>query len=103
VALGQPGISFQSGALPDAAFSTPNYSPIFDGNSGYVDIPQGQLNITQAITITAWVNFSEVSHFSDIIGRGDSSWRMTIEPSGNPGANDSTGNNGDANAPNPIV
>jgi fibronectin type 3 domain-containing protein len=103
IALGQPGISFQSGAIPDAAFSTPNYSPIFDGNSGYVDVPQGQLNITQAITITAWVNFSEIAHFSDIISRGDSSWRMTISGSGNPGANDSLGNNGDANAPNPIV
>ena len=107
VALGQPGISFQSGAIPDAAFSTPSYSPIFDGISGYVDVPQ-LLNFTQAITMLAWVDLSvtpgnyatKPESIFCLLGRGDSSWRMTVNNSGN-----LTGSEGAANVSsvNPIV
>lgn len=81
VTPGQPG-------APLAGFITPNYAPLFDGISGYVDIPNGPFNITNAITTVAWVNVPAVPHFSGIIGHGDSSWRMSINESGQPAGSD---------------
>ncbi|HZV36934.1 MAG TPA: LamG-like jellyroll fold domain-containing protein, partial [Verrucomicrobiae bacterium] len=67
--------------------STPtNDSVFFFG--GYVDIPGGPFNITGAITVSAWVQMSGTSGFEDVVGHGDQSWRLTVNPSGQPGAND---------------
>jgi predicted alpha-1,2-mannosidase len=85
--LGQPGVT-------QPGFGSPDYSVLFDGTSGYVDIPEGPFNITNAITTVAWVNVPMKPHFSGVIGHGDDSWRMSVNPSGDPGAADA--NNGDA-------
>jgi hypothetical protein len=90
VSLAQPGVT-------NAEFGSPSYSALFDGVSGYVDIPEGPFNITGAISIAAWVNVPATPAFGDIIGHGDPSWRMAINGSaGEPGAND--GNLGSADA-----
>jgi predicted alpha-1,2-mannosidase len=79
VILGQAGI-------PNGGFGFPgSYCPVFDGSTGYVDIPSGPFNLTNAISIVAWVKAPTVSHFSGVVGRGDSSWRLTVNASGKPG------------------
>jgi hypothetical protein len=87
VTLAQPGV-------PLAGFVTPSYAAFFNGTSGYVDIPEGPFNITNAITAIAWINVPVAPNFSGIIGHGDSSWRMSVNSSGEPGASD--GSAGDA-------
>jgi hypothetical protein len=95
VTIGQPGV-------PLAGFGSPSYTALFDGTSGYVDIPEGPFNITGAITTVAWVNVPVTPHFSGIIGHGDSSWRMSVNGSGYPGGNDGS-SSGDATSPTSIV
>ena len=95
VTTGQPGV-------PLAGFGSPSYSALFDGTSGYVDIPEGPFNITGAITTVAWVNVPVSPHFSNIIGHGNSSWRMSVNGSGDPGGSDGS-NSGDATSPTSIV
>jgi predicted alpha-1,2-mannosidase len=94
VTLAQPGVSL-------AGFVLPSYAATFDGASGYVDIPQGPLNLTNAVTVMAWVKVPAISHFSGIIGHGNSSWRLTVSGSGTPGGCD--GDNGDATGSASIV
>jgi hypothetical protein len=50
-----------------------------------VDIPEGPFNITGPITAVAWVNVVSLPSFGGIIGHGDTSWRMTVNSSGQPG------------------
>jgi hypothetical protein len=98
VILAQPGVT-------NASFGSPSYSASFDGASGYVDIPEGPFNITGAISIVAWVNLNpaNIPGFSDIIGHGDQSWRISINGSaGHPGANDG-GPPADANGATSII
>ncbi|HKW28536.1 MAG TPA: LamG-like jellyroll fold domain-containing protein [Verrucomicrobiae bacterium] len=90
--LAQPGPT-------NAFFGSPNYSAQF--LSAYVDIPVGPFNITNAITAVAWVQLIVSPGFDGLIGHGDASWRMSINPSGQPGANDGGGAN-DATSPNSI-
>jgi hypothetical protein len=95
VMLGQPGV-------PMLGFGFPSYSVLFDGASAYVDIPEGPFNITGAITAMAWVNVPATpSHFSGLMGHGDSSWRTSVNTSGEPGAAD--GSNPDATGSNSIA
>jgi hypothetical protein len=95
VQLGQAG-------LANAGFGSPSSSARFDGSSGYVDIPLGPFNITNAVTALAWVQVSTTpSHFSGIVGHGDSSWRVTVDTSGHPGAADAGFS--DATSPTSIV
>jgi predicted alpha-1,2-mannosidase len=95
VVPGQPG-------LPLAGFAPQNYSALFDGTSGYVDIPNGLFNITNAITTIAWVKVPATpTHFSGIIGHGDSSWRMSVNAAGKPGGAD--GANADATSPSSVT
>ena len=94
VTLAQPGASFPG-------FVPRTYAPLFDGISGYVDVPSSPFNITNAITTIAWINVPTTPHFSGIMGRGDSSWRMSVNASGNPGA--ANGGSGDATSPTSIV
>ena len=92
VSVGQPGISFTSGAPAVVTFSTPGYSPIFDGVSGHVDVPQGSgsLNLTQALTMVAWADLSvkpgnnvpNPESIACILGRGNTSWQMNVNSSG---------------------
>jgi hypothetical protein len=94
VTLAQPGASFPN-------LGTPSYAALFDGTSGCVDIPGGPFNLTNAITTVAWVNLPATPHFSGIIGHGDSSWRMSLDTAGKPGA--ANGGSGDATSPTSIV
>ena len=64
-------------------FGSPSYSTYFQ--SAYVDIPEGPFNITNAITTVAWVQLLVTPGFDGLIGHGDASWRMSINPSGQPG------------------
>ncbi len=86
--------------------------PFFGGSSSAVefiaaiaDIPEGQLNITGPITITAWVQVYTASQFASIVGHGDNSWRISITANGTsgnsalPGGNDGTSASQDATAP----
>jgi hypothetical protein len=77
----------QSGPT-NSIFGFPSRSVLFDGSSGYVDIPEGPFNITGPITAVAWVNMSSSPNFAGLFGHGDESWRMSINPSGEPGADD---------------
>ena len=82
-------------------FGSPSRSVLFNGVSGYVDIPEGPFNITGEITTVAWVNVLSVPSFAGLFGHGDASWRMSVNSSGEPGASD--GNATDATAPISIV
>jgi hypothetical protein len=72
-------------------FGSASRSVQFDGSSGYVDIPEGPFNITGPITVVAWVDLVASTNFAGVIGRGDSSWRTSVNPSGEPGGNDGSG------------
>jgi uncharacterized protein YjdB len=64
---------------------------VFDGTSGHVDIPGTAFNLTGPVTVVAWVQILSAPTFDGLVGRGDTSWRMSINPNGQPG-----GNSGDA-------
>lgn len=85
--LGQAG--------PPQPFFGSATSAAFDGASGHVYIPGTVFNITGAITVVAWVNVLGAPTFDGLFGHGDASWRMTINPTGQPGGNDGLGQ-GDA-------
>ncbi len=96
VSLGQPG--------PTDSFFGGTSSAQF--LSAYVDIPEGPFNINGAVTILGWIQIQVASGFGNLIGHGDSSYRISIAgDSSQVGANDglasfSTNNPyGDATAP----
>jgi predicted alpha-1,2-mannosidase len=95
------GVTLGQAGVPLLGFGSPSYSALFDGTSGYVDIPAGPFNLTNALTAMAWVNVPAAPHFSGILGHGDNSWRLSVNSSGDPGACDA--NNGDATSPTSIV
>jgi hypothetical protein len=96
------GVTIAQAGVPLLGFGSPSYSVLFDGSSSYVDIPEGPFNITGAITAMAWVNVpGALSHFSGLMGHGDSSWRTSVNNYGDPGAAD--GGNADATCTNSIV
>ncbi len=87
------GFELAQAGLTKGGFGAPSYAALFDGSSGYVDIPEGPLNLTNAMTAVVWVKIpSTPTHFSGILGHGDSSWRVSIDSSGHPGGNDDNGN-----------
>jgi len=96
VALGQAGPT-------NASFGSPSLAAGFDGATAYVDIPEGPFDITNAITTMAWVQIANFTTFDGIFGHGDTSWRMTLNPTGNPGANDGNVGSADATSPTAIV
>ena len=95
------GVTLAQSGVPLPGFGSPSYSPLFDGTSGYVDIRGSAFNLTGAMTASAWVHVPAATHFSGILGRGDNSWRLSINGSGDPGA--ANGNNGDATSPTSIL
>jgi hypothetical protein len=82
------GFALAQAGPTNAIFGAPSYSAKFDGSSAYVDIPEGPFNITGAITTVAWVQLLAENGFDGLFGHGDSSWRMSINSTGYPGAND---------------
>jgi hypothetical protein len=94
VSLGQPGPT-------NSIFGSASHSALFDGASGYVDIPEGPFNLTGGITALAWVRVSAISAFDGLFGHGDLSWRLSVNAAGDPGASDGTAT--DATAPQSIT
>ena len=93
-ALGQtgPGNTF---------FGASSFGVTVDGSSGYVDIPGANFNITNAMSVVVWIQLSANNGFDGVIGKGDPSWRISVNGSGVPGANDGSAP-ADANAINSI-
>jgi hypothetical protein len=60
---------------------------LFDGTSGHVDISAASLNITNAITVVAWVDLISSGAFADVFGNGDNSWRLDLTSAALPGGN----------------
>lgn len=89
------GVTPGQAGVPLFGFGAGNYSALFNGTSGYVDIPEGPFNLTNSMTVMAWVNVSVPTHFTGIVGHGDSSWRMSVNTSGEPGGSDGN-SSGDA-------
>jgi predicted alpha-1,2-mannosidase len=81
VTLGQSGLSMPG-------ISSGNSTALFDGTSGYVDIFGNPFNLTNAITTIAWVKVPATPHFSGVVGKGDTAWRMSVNGSGQPGGSD---------------
>lgn len=78
--LAQPGVNLGS-------FGPNSYSVLFDGSTGYVDIPgPGNLEITNSMTAICWfLGLSPLNNgFDTIWGRSDDSWRVDYDNSGDP-------------------
>ncbi|HEU5395902.1 MAG TPA: LamG-like jellyroll fold domain-containing protein, partial [Verrucomicrobiae bacterium] len=80
-ALGQAGPT-------NSFFGSSANAVLFDGTSGYVDIPEGPFNLTGPLTAMLWVNVVSSPNFAGLFGHGDLSWRITLNNSGEPGASD---------------
>jgi hypothetical protein len=119
--------SLTGGTTPSVALAQPGPSQSFFTDSdypnsyaalltlSYVDIPEGPFNITNAITVTAWVDLYDSQSgldgnetFGDVIGHGDNSWRIADNGNGGQNNNALSGNdggtsNGDATNPSNII
>ena len=82
------GCTLAKSGPTNSFFGSASHSVLFDGTSGYVDIPEGPFNIVGAITVALWINVSSVPNFAGVFGHGDASWRMSVSASGLPGASD---------------
>jgi hypothetical protein len=82
------GCTLAQAGPTSSIFGSVSRSVLFDGTSGYVDIPEGPFNITGPVTAVAWVNVVSDPNFAGVFGHGDFSWRMSVSPSGEPGGND---------------
>ena len=75
----------------------------FDGTDAYADIPGAPFNITNAITVVAWEQTIGASGFDGIFGKGDDSWRLSINPTAQLGGNDGTSAVADATDPTAVA
>ena len=93
--LGQTG-------LPATAGIGANTSVGFDGTTAYVDIPVGNLNITNKMTMIEWIQTSGVgTSFTTSMGHSDNSYRFDVAgPSGVPHFAD---DGGDVISTNPVT
>lgn len=82
------GCSLAQSGPTNSFFGSSSRSVLFNGSSGYVDIPEGPFNITGPITTVAWVKLVSTPGFAGAFGHGDDSWRMTVNSSAEPGACD---------------
>jgi uncharacterized protein YjdB len=85
------GTFVQAQTGPPNTFFGGDTASVFDGTSGHIDIPGAAFNLTGAVTAVAWVNILSAPTFDGLIGHGDTSWRTTINPSGQPGGNSGSG------------
>ncbi|HEV2329854.1 MAG TPA: LamG-like jellyroll fold domain-containing protein [Verrucomicrobiae bacterium] len=92
------GCTLAQGGPTNSIFGSVSRSVLFDGSSGYVDIPEGPFNISGPITVVAWVDVVSTPNFAGLFGHGDQSWRMSVNPGGEPGANDGSAST-DATSP----
>ncbi len=95
VVLDQPGV-------PYSGFGANSLSADLQG--GYGEVPLGPFDITGPVTIMAWVQFPFApGGFCNILGHGDSSYRISANTAGQPGFNDGGNNSGDATSATSIV
>jgi hypothetical protein len=92
------GVSQGQSGPTNGFFGDNSLSAFFDGSSGIVDIPEGPFNITNAITVVTWVNLlASPTHFTDVFGHGDSSWRISINQNSPPQVGAADGSAPDVN------
>jgi uncharacterized protein YjdB len=84
------GVSLQQAGPTNSVFGADSFGVAFDGYDSYVDVPEGPFNITNAITIVAWIGNVSANGFDGIVGHGDTSWRLSLNGSLDVGANDGT-------------
>jgi hypothetical protein len=82
------GCTLSQSGPTNSIFGSASHSVLFDGSSGYVDIPGGPLNLTGPITVVAWVDLASIPTFAGVLSHGDFSWRMSVDSSAEPGGND---------------
>ncbi|MGP8236823.1 MAG: lectin-like domain-containing protein, partial [Limisphaerales bacterium] len=69
--------------LPGPGFGVGNYSAGFDGFTAYVDIPVGNLNITNSITVMLMLQAGAPAlSFSSPFDHTDEAWRIDYDTSG---------------------
>jgi hypothetical protein len=77
------GYALAQAGLPGPGFGSTNYSVAFDGSSGYVDIPVGNLNITNSITIMIMMQSSGYpANFESMFDHTDEGWRLSLDQTG---------------------
>jgi hypothetical protein len=76
ISLAQPGPG-------DAFFGNASSAQFL---SAYVDIPEGPFNITGAVTIMGWIQIQVASGFGNLIGHGDTSYRISVAGVANDGS-----------------
>jgi hypothetical protein len=77
------GYTLGTAGIPGPAFGETNYSVSFDGFSAYVDIPVGNLNITNSITVMIMLQASGVQpQFASAFDHTDEGWRISYDTSG---------------------
>ena len=86
---------YEGGAIPGIAgmaqngFGAANRACLFNGLAGFVNVPGTYLNITGAVTLTAWVKPNPaIGILQTIVGKGDNSYRLDIDANGLPGFSD---------------
>jgi hypothetical protein len=82
-AIGQPG--------PVSGFGTASLAYTFNGSSAVVDVPGANLNLTGPLTLVAWVQPQVASSFKTAIGKGDQSYRISVDANGLAHFNDAGG------------
>jgi hypothetical protein len=69
--------------VPGPGFGPTNYSVNFDGSTAYVDIPVGNLNVTNSITIMIMMQVNGyAAGFQNTLDHTDESWRLAYDTSG---------------------
>ncbi|HTR42225.1 MAG TPA: LamG-like jellyroll fold domain-containing protein [Pseudomonadales bacterium] len=106
--VGADNGTYTTTSITGSSFSLGNPGPsqsFFGGSSlsagflsAIVDIPEGNLNITGPVTITAWVQQETAAQFGGVVGHGDQSWRLAITQNGAPGDGLAAGNSGSSQA-----
>jgi prepilin-type processing-associated H-X9-DG protein len=71
--------------VPLSGFGLNNFGCQFNGNSGYIDIPGTSLDLTGPVTVVAWAQAEPANGiFQTIVGKGDSSYRLSVDTIGHP-------------------
>jgi hypothetical protein len=84
--LYQPGAAPGAAGVPCTGLGTTNRACRFDGLPGYVDLGADPgLDIQGPVTVIAWIKGNPaIRRFQCLVGKGDTSWRMTVDEDGLP-------------------
>jgi hypothetical protein len=74
-----PGVT----GAPMLGLGANNHACQFNGAAGYVNIPAGFLNLTNSLSLVAWVQASPANGLLQcILGKGDASYRLEMDANG---------------------